>query len=149
MSIIRTKFDGHCQSCNAEILTGDKVNWVKGIKGVTCASCPAPGTPANGTPAPALTAQAAEIARLNEALTLARQTFRQQREEIAALTTERDGARMYLTKAITDKTDAQNERDHWRRMHDELQALRVSGVFALVEAASHAVAPDADDDCPI
>jgi hypothetical protein len=48
---ITGKYRTKCQACNAQINPGDQINWVKGVKGVTCVGCPAPrSTPANGTP---------------------------------------------------------------------------------------------------
>jgi hypothetical protein len=102
---ITSKYRGHCTACNAQILPGDQVNWVKGVKGVTCAACP---MPTNGTPVAApvasasgqvanrlaeLTAAAAadrrtaaiKIGELEAALVTARDHFRAQRDEIAAL----------------------------------------------------------------
>jgi len=39
---IRAKFASHCQHCNATIAEGDLINWVRGVRGVTCARCPLP-----------------------------------------------------------------------------------------------------------
>lgn len=37
--LITSKFPGFCKTCKGEIRVGDRVSWVKGIKGVSHASC--------------------------------------------------------------------------------------------------------------
>jgi hypothetical protein len=138
---ITSKYRGHCTACNAQILPGDQVNWVKGVKGVTCAACP---MPTNCTPVAApvasasgqvanrlaeLTAAAAadrrtaaiKIGELEAALVTARDHFRAQRDEIAALK-----ARL---AAVTEATRLATETPSTK----ERQAIPVI----------------TDDDCPI
>jgi hypothetical protein len=54
---IVSKYNGSCTACGADVRVGDQVQWIKGVKGVTCLGCPPPGSrasmleprPTNGT----------------------------------------------------------------------------------------------------
>lgn len=37
--IITSRYDGHCRKCGVGHQAGDKVDWVKNVKGVTCVQC--------------------------------------------------------------------------------------------------------------
>ena len=37
---IVSKFSGKCTACNGPVASGDRVNWIKGVKGVTHVQCP-------------------------------------------------------------------------------------------------------------
>lgn len=52
MVLITSKFSGRCTKCGAEHEAGDRVNWVRGLKGVTCEPCtrPKPTASAAATP---------------------------------------------------------------------------------------------------
>ena len=178
--ILRTNDNSRCKACNTAIPFGTNVRHTGGY-GVTCMDCPhAPDLapqqaqpPAAGVAAQ-LTEQLTEIARLNEALALARQTYRQQREEIATLQREvvRQNSLVQEAVAVSAalKADrrvgplaqlpvedpAEDENDG--ELDDDLiDVMAPGGVEAWLAAdlariaAEKAAAPavDEDDDCPI
>lgn len=61
--IITSKFDGRCKACGGQIKAGQRVNWIKGVQGVThetAAACAA--APKAAAPAATVTANAKPIA---------------------------------------------------------------------------------------
>jgi hypothetical protein len=109
---ITSKYASVCQSCGCTIIAGDQVNWVKGVKGVTCAACPAPNVqPAPGAVAPALQAAFADARALRARIGELEASLAAGREHFRTLRGERDAlaASLALTKNVL--SDVQRERN--------------------------------------
>lgn len=157
---IVSKYHSDCTACGVHIRPGDRVNWIKGVKGVTCLGCPMPvASTTNG--AKVTTPTSAADPQLQAALADGQVL----RARIGVLTGERDELRRQLTALAEAAAKLRDElaisqqvrlaqaghilqltTPDLAQIAAEKAATQLSS-DALVEAANHALA--LDDDCPI
>jgi hypothetical protein len=134
---IRSQYSSNCTHCRRAITPGDQVNWVKGIKGVTCVACPPPGVQSAPTLGAALEDGRALRARVGEQERQI-ETLIRDREELRQIA---EAAHRRIESLIRDREVLQVEVTELRAEFDGLTETNNDGTGPTLMLP--------DDGCPI